>query len=141
MNLRSIYNFIDWSKGDDAQIAAALGVTRQAVAAARKVRRVAPKSNHGGKREGAGRKPKQAVNALRKGVDSLPTGSDLVTPCCKVSAIVAGGDEGKRWHECPKCGQPCDPVELDAVPYDDENGEHSDGLGVPLYHHVGDSNE
>lgn len=54
----SIYNFIDWTKGDDAQIAAALGVSRQAVAAARKVRRISPKSNHGGKRAGAGRKPK-----------------------------------------------------------------------------------
>lgn len=54
----AIYNFIDWTKGDDVQIAAALGVTRQAVAAARKVRRISPKSNHGGKRAGAGRKPK-----------------------------------------------------------------------------------
>lgn len=55
----AIYNFIDWTKGDDVQIAAALGVTRQAVAAARKVRRISPKSNHGGKRAGAGRKPKR----------------------------------------------------------------------------------
>ena len=54
----SIYDFIDWTKGDDKQIADALGVTRQAVAAARKVRRISPKSNHGGKRAGAGRKPK-----------------------------------------------------------------------------------
>ncbi len=65
----SIYNFLDWTKGDDAQIAAALGVTRQAVAAARKVRRITPISNHGGKRipgkgkklgRPAGSKPKQA---------------------------------------------------------------------------------
>lgn len=58
MNLNSIYNFIAWTKGDDVQIAAALGVTRQAVAAARKVRRVSPVSKHGGKRPGAGRKAK-----------------------------------------------------------------------------------
>jgi hypothetical protein len=62
------------------------------------------------------------------------TGSDfLVTPCCKVPAIVAGSDEGTHWHSCPKCGRPCDPVEPDAVPYDDNNGDHSDGLGVPIY--------
>jgi hypothetical protein len=54
----SIYDFIDWSKGDDKQIADAIGVTRQAVAAARKVRRQPVRSNHGGKRSGAGRKPK-----------------------------------------------------------------------------------
>lgn len=58
MNTNAIYNFIDWTKGDDVQIAAALGVSRQAVAAARKVRREAPVSKHGGKRPGAGRKPK-----------------------------------------------------------------------------------
>jgi hypothetical protein len=66
MNLNSIYNFIDWTKGDDVQIAAALGVTRQAVAAARKVRRVAPVSKHGGRRPGAGRKakaPSEPANA------------------------------------------------------------------------------
>jgi hypothetical protein len=64
----SIYNFIDWTKGDDAQIAAALGVTRQAVAAARKVRRISPKNNHGGKRPGAGRKskPPQAKTGPQK---------------------------------------------------------------------------
>ncbi len=46
MNLNSIYNFIDWTKGDDVQIAAALGVTRQAVSNARRVRRIAPISRH-----------------------------------------------------------------------------------------------
>jgi len=58
MNINAIYNLIDWSKGDNVQIAEALGVTKQAVAAARKVRRVSPVSKHGGKRPGAGRKAK-----------------------------------------------------------------------------------
>ena len=73
----AIYNFIDWAKGDDVQIAAALGVTRQAVAAARKARRISPKSNHGGKRAGAGRKPKpsQAETEPQKA-----NGEALATP-------------------------------------------------------------
>lgn len=71
MNTTAIYNFIDWTKGDDVQIAASLGVTRQAVAAARKVRRVSPVSKHGGKRPGAGRKakprPEPANDEMRDG--------------------------------------------------------------------------
>jgi hypothetical protein len=68
MNQSGIYNFIDWSKGTDAQIQEALNDvatkgtlrSRQTVSAARKVRGgAAPvENNHGGKRKNSGRKPR-----------------------------------------------------------------------------------
>lgn len=30
---------------------------------------------------------------------------------------VAGSGEGTHWHECTKCGQPCDPA---ATPYENQ---------------------
>lgn len=57
MNRRACYDSADWSKSD-AELANQLGVTRQAVAAARLVRGLCSANpNHGGKRKGAGRKP------------------------------------------------------------------------------------
>lgn len=55
MNRRADYDKADWSK-TDVQIARKLGVTKQAVAAARKVRGLPPVAGHGGKRKNAGRK-------------------------------------------------------------------------------------
>lgn len=65
----------------------------------------------------------------------------LVSLCCEIAAILGGTADSPRWHECSQCGRPCDPTEPAAVPYDDRNGEHSNGPGVPTYHHFGDSDE
>lgn len=55
MNRKKRYDTADWSR-PDAVLAAEFGVTRQAIAAARKVRGIAPAIPHGGKRPGAGKK-------------------------------------------------------------------------------------
>ena len=55
MNRKSKYDECDWSEGD-IELAKEFGVTRQSIAAARKVRGIKPATPHGGKREGAGRK-------------------------------------------------------------------------------------
>jgi len=57
MNYRDEYDKADWSKSD-AEIAKILGVTRQAVSAARLVRGIKSSKGHGGKRINAGRKPR-----------------------------------------------------------------------------------
>jgi Zn-dependent peptidase ImmA (M78 family) len=58
MNRKKKYDTADWSR-PDAVLAAEFGVTRQAIAAARKVRGIAPAIPHGGKRQGAGAKSKK----------------------------------------------------------------------------------
>lgn len=55
MNVRADYDKADWTQSD-AEIAKALGVTRQAVSAARLVRGIKSSKGHGGKRINAGRK-------------------------------------------------------------------------------------
>ena len=63
MNYRDQYDKFDWSKSD-AEIAKILGVTRQAVSAARLVRGIKSSKGHGGKRPGAGRKPRKTNKEL-----------------------------------------------------------------------------
>lgn len=58
MNRRPAYDRADWTLSD-VQLARRLGVTKQAIAAARKVRGIAPAVGHGGPRKNAGRKPAQ----------------------------------------------------------------------------------
>lgn len=55
MNWRGDYDTADWSLSD-VQLAKKLHVSKQAVAAARRVRGIAPSAGHGGERKGAGRK-------------------------------------------------------------------------------------
>lgn len=55
MNRRKAYDKSNWTLSD-VQLARRLGVTKQAVAAARKLRGIAPVAGHGGKRKNAGRK-------------------------------------------------------------------------------------
>lgn len=53
MNRKSAYDSLNWRR-TDAAIAAALGVSREAVRDARNRRGIAPFAGHGGKRAGAG---------------------------------------------------------------------------------------
>lgn len=55
MNYRDAYDKADWKKSD-VEIAAKLGVTKQAVQAARRVRGIPPAVGHGGKRKKSGAK-------------------------------------------------------------------------------------
>lgn len=64
MNRRSDYDKVNWRKSD-VEIAALLGVTKQAVAAARKQRGIPPLS-HGGKRKNAGRRKGQSLAGPQK---------------------------------------------------------------------------
>ena len=34
--------------------------------------------------------------------------NELKSSCCGAAVRVAGGTDGTHWHECEKCGQPCD---------------------------------
>lgn len=54
---RADYDAADWSKSD-VELAALLGVSKQAIAKARRIRGIEPVAGHGGKRTGAGRKPR-----------------------------------------------------------------------------------
>ena len=62
MNYRDAYDRADWKKSD-VEIAAKLGVTKQAVQAARRVRGIQPAAGHGGgrKKSGAKRSDKYAA--------------------------------------------------------------------------------
>ena len=64
MNRRAAYDRADWSRSD-AELAKKLGVTPQAVGAARRGRGIAPAIPHGGARPGSGPKPKKKSRPKR----------------------------------------------------------------------------
>lgn len=77
MNKRAEYDSADWSKSD-AAIAKILGVTRQAVSAARLVRGIKSAKGHGGKRDGAGRKARDKKTNVERVAEALRLRGHLV---------------------------------------------------------------